>query len=850
MKFTKKYIGISFTVNHFYLILQIIIELAPMTMRKLVILLISIISILLVIYLVGFKSKSGSLFEASWLNNDSTFVKQLCDSAKSIEQSNPDSAILLYTKAIKKLESIPSDDMILHSLASVYIDLSTVYIPQGKYDKAKELRLKALKIVGNADLDIKAQVLMQDGVACYHQSQFDEALKLYKQAQLIEKGAKNSRLEIKLLSNIAIINYQQGNIETAVSDFNKALQLAKNSKDSGLISDAYINLGVVYMDQMDYVRARECYVRLIEYYRKNNQEQDLVLCYRNLGNVYYMLEKYNDAIDWYQKSLELALKLDNKKGIAKGYHNIGEVYMLIGDYVQASNAFIRSLKIKEAIGDKASMAKGYRSLGDVYFIQKNYDKSLFYQQKARRINMDLKLIKEQAKDYANISTIYAEQKQLKKAITYCGKAIELAQQSGDTFGVAEDIRTLGGFYYLQKNYTQAEYYYQKAVAQKMTLVDKEGLTSVYSQLAELYISKSTTGADKNHNLQIALNYGLKAWKIAEEQKIPRLISDVSNDLSVIYKKLNDYSKAYHFLEINRKTNDSIFNKSKTEALAFAEARWNSEKKQQQIASLEKINKAISAQKLAEARRHKFVVIALIFIFVLIIIIGGLYWLYRYKQREITHQKQLSRISILRLKNIRNRISPHFIFNVLNREISSEADQQKYQEMINLVTFLRRSLEITEKTSVSLDEELDFVRNYLQMEQRSLDDDFHVEWDIDESVDSRLLKIPAMIMQIPVENAMKHALRTKEGEKQLNISILKQNLNVQITIQDNGAGYHPENVVTTRGTGTGLKVLYQTIDVLNSKNEEKISLNIEDVRDASTSGTRVRITVPEEYNYEI
>jgi len=821
-----------------------------MKMRKIVILFLSIFSILVIAYWAGFKRDSVSLFEASWLRNDTAYVKQLCDSAKSIEQSNPDSAILLYNRAIKKLESAPSDNKIRHLLATIYINLSSVYLPQSKYIKAKELCNKALMISGRSDLDIKAKALMQNGLIFYHQSEFEEALKLYKQAQTIEEKVNNTGLRIKLLSNVAIINYQQGDKKKAIADFNIALQLAKKQKNSELISDAYFNLGVVYMDQMNYRLARECYITVIDYYRKNNQQQDLVLCYRNLGNVYYMLEKYDDAIDWYQKSLELALKLDNKKGIAKGYHNIGEIYMLIGDYVHASNAFIRSWKIKEAIGDKASVAKGYRSMGNLYFIQKDYDKSLFYQQKALQINTDLKLVKEQAKDYANISASYGEQKQLTKAIAYCCKAIKLAQQSDDTYGVAEDTRTLGGLYFLQKDYTRAEYYYQKAVTQKMRLTDMEGLTSVYSQLAELYLSKSATGVEKKQDLQIALNYGLKAWEIAEEQKIPRLISVVSNNLSAIYKKLHDYPKAYHFLEVNRKMNDSIFNKSKTEALAFAEARWNSEKKQQQIASLEKLNKAISAQNLAETKRHKFVVIALIFIFILILIIGELYWLYMFKQREITQQKQLSRISMLRLQNIRNRIFPHFIFNVLNREVSTETDKHKYQEMKSLVTFLRRSLEITEKTSVSLDEELDFVKNYLRMEQRSLDDDFRVEWNIDESVDSRLLMIPAMIMQIPIENALKHALRTKEGEKRLYITILRQNVNVQITIQDNGAGYHPEKQHYAGGTGTGLKVLYQTIDVLNLKNNEKICLNIEDVKDTILTGTRVKITVPNEYNYEI
>jgi len=816
-------------------------------MKKIVITLLSVVLIGFLVYSITFYHHTSS---ASNLHNDTISAKLNSDSAKAYVQNKPDLAILWYTKAIKKLESISLDDKIRHLLANTYVELSCVYIPQGKYDKANELRLKALKVAGKADMDIKAQVLMQEGVSCYHQSRFEEALKLYEQAQEVERKVNNPPVQIKILSNIAIINYQQGNTKVAVDYFNKALEFAKKSGNQGLISDAYINLGVVYMDQRDYNRARQCYLTVIDYYKKNNQQQDLMLCYQNLGSVYYMLEKYDDAIDWYQKSVELAKKLDNKIGVAKAYHNIGEVYMLIGDYVQASNAFISSLKIKEAIGEKASAAYGYRSLGELYFTQKNYSKSSFYYEKALYIDNALHLVKEQAKDYVNVSIVYGEQKQLDKAITYCSKAVKLAQQIDDKFEVSEDIRTLGEFYFKQKNYIRAESYYLQALVQKKTLNDQESLSTVYSQLAELYTSKPATGVEKKHNLKIALDYGLAAWKIAEEQKIPHSISEGSNDLSEIYKNLNNYPKAYQFLEINKKTNDSIFNTSKTEALTFAEARWNNEKKQQQIASLVKLNAAISAQKLAEAKRHRFVVIALIFIFVLIIIIGGLYWLYRYKQREIIQQKQLSRISMLRLQNIRNRISPHFIFNVLNREISSEVDKDKYQEMIGLVTFLRRSLEITEKTFVSLEEELDFVKNYLQMEKRSLNDDFRVQWSVDESIDSRLLKVPAMIMQIPIENAMKHALRAKEGEKLLSISISKHAVGAQITIQDNGAGYHPEKQLETKGTGTGLKVLYQTIDVLNSKNSEKICLNIEDVKNTSMSGTRVKITVPEEYNFEI
>jgi len=816
-------------------------------MKKTLLLFISGLFIAVFIYWFAIFHHSST---TALLQNDTILAKQTIDSATSLLQQKPEAAVLMYQKAITRLEAVPSDSKIRHLLASAYIDLSNAYLPQANYDIAKEFRLKASKIAGKGDLEIQARVLTQEGLTCYHQSQYGEALKLYDQALALTKRTGDRKLQTKLISNKAIIYYSQGQIKVAIEGFNNSLQFAKELKDPSLTSDAYINLGIVYMDRMDYRLAKECYASAIDFYKKNRQNDDLMKCYRNLGNVYYMMEKYPEAIDWYQKSLELAKELDNKMGIAKGYHNIGEVYMLIGDYVQANEVFIRALKIKESIGDKASMAKGYRSLGDLYFIQKNFTKSLWYHQKALQIDIPLNLPKEQAKDYANISTVYAEKKEVTKAIDYCKNAIVLAHKSGDTYGVAEDTRTLGGFYYLQKNYTLAEFYYQKAIEQKKTLFDQEGMASVYCQLAELYTTMPASAVEKNHNLHKALIYALKAYELAESVKIPRLISEASNDLAEIYKQLNNYPKAFHFLEINKKTNDSIFNKSKTEALTFAEARWNNEKKQQQISDLKKINQAIKAQKVEEAKQHKTILISLILIFVLIAFAAGMYWLYSNKKREIRQQQQLSRISLLRLQNIRNRISPHFIFNILNREISSEEDKNKHQEMMGLVKFLRRSLEITEQTSVSLAEELDFVKNYLQMEQSGLGNDFETHWEIDKRIPMEQFRIPAMMVQIPVENALKHALRIKEGEKRLLIALTLVELGVLITIQDNGGGYFPDKTNETKGTGTGLKVLYQTIQLLNTKNNHKIDFDITNLQGEAVSGTRVVISVPGEYDFEL
>ena len=98
-------------------------------------------------------------------------------------------------------------------------------------------------------------------------------------------------------------------------------------------------------------------------------------------------------------------------------------------------------------------------------------------------------------------------------------------------------------------------------------------------------------------------------------------------------------------------------------------------------------------------------------------------------------------------------------------------------------------------------------------------------------------------------ALKHALKGKEGEKRLSISLTQLEWGVLIIIRDNGSGYFPDKASATKGTGVGLNVLYQTIQLLNAKNNKKIKFDILNRNGESTTGTKVEISVPVEYNYE-
>lgn len=85
-------------------------------------------------------------------------------------------------------------------------------------------------------------------------------------------------------------------------------------------------------------------------------------------------------------------------------------------------------------------------------------------------------------------------------------------------------------------------------------------------------------------------------------------------------------------------------------------------------------------------------------------------------------------------------------------------------------------------------------------------------------------------------------------KKLTISINKSHSGIIVCIQDNGLGYKPELNTKTRGTGTGLHVIFQTIHLLNQKNRNKINFDIKNLE--QESGTIVIIEIPKDYTYSL
>jgi len=211
-----------------------------------------------------------------------------------------------------------------------------------------------------------------------------------------------------------------------------------------------------------------------------------------------------------------------------------------------------------------------------------------------------------------------------------------------------------------------------------------------------------------------------------------------------------------------------------------------------------------------------------------------------RRRQALIRKQLHS----ELKAIRSQLNPHFLFNSLNSIQNFINKSDKETANIHLSKFsmlMRKVIEMSEKESTSLQEELDFNKTFIELEQ--LRYGFKCSFDIDEDVDLHNTEIPSMIIQPFIENAIVHCMSElgKKGEMEIKINEAGPK-EVRVEIRDNGKGFE-----LGAEKGFGLKSSRERIDLLNSQGKAKIKLQIESGRTGQAQrGSVVRLIIPKKY----
>lgn len=616
----------------------------------------------------------------------------------------------------------------------------------------------------------------------------------------------------------------------------KAFQKMEEAKDS-LVKYNYLAMTLktyLITSQLDSAQIVIQQIHdFIERQHSSSQMADLESeCFNMKGNIFARVGNMDSAEICFRKAYELRMRGTRIEVVPDILMNLADANNRLGKLDIGAAWYRRALLMCDSL-HIASTKKPpiYYGLAQVYVTMRDFEQCDYYYNLAGE-SYDSMLPYEKYIYLNNRGTSYYYREDYQTAIKYFQKVIDLVEGYADMSFELNLGRLNLGDCYLQLNMVDLAVKY---INECQLFFEEMGVSTALYYIDTQKIELALLQKDFQ-----------EARRLLSESVVPPgidpdMVHIRNKYLQQFYEETGNYKRAYHYLQRNNQLDDSIRNERVRMRTADLTLRY------QQDSTLIAHRVLLQEQKnkVLVLRQTQFVVFA---VAVVSILTAVFLYLYSKKKRALLLARNHRTVSTLRLENIRNRLSPHFIFNMLNREMAERNVEEK-QELSSLVKLMRRNLELAEQLCVTLAEELDFVKTYINLERRSLGPDFHSELKIEKDVQPEQIRILSMMIQIPVENAVKHALREKEGERNLWVSVCRRGNGICIKITDNGGGYRPDS--RNRGTGTGMKVIMQTIRILNNKNKEAIDVLVHNVSlQSGEMGCEVTFWLPDNYDYRI
>lgn len=551
----------------------------------------------------------------------------------------------------------------------------------------------------------------------------------------------------------------------------------------------------------------------------------------------------------------------------------GNLYARMAVFDSARMAFDEAYRFCERIDDKHKSLNVTLNLADAYGGEGKYDRSSFWYRKALALADSLQMPDEERFPiYYGLAQVNMNLRDFARCDYYYG----LAGKYFDRMQPYEKhiyLNNRGNSYYYRQDYPSALAYFRRLLdftnrypemkfERNMTMInlgevfllmdETDSATYYLTQCYDYFKEMENTSALYYIDTQLIelalkrddLPLARKRLKEAVKPDVidPNMLHIRNRYLQHYFEESGNFRQAYYYLKENNRIDDSTRNERIRMRVADIALRY------QRDSTLMKKEMSLQQKENEVLRLNQWLYGSLLVV-VLATMAGLVVFLYRKRKRAEVERNLHAAITSLRLANIRNRISPHFIFNVLNREVRANRDSEADSNLNELIKLIRRNLELADSLSVTLHDELDFVQTYLDLEGKTLQPDFVYTLKMDLEINPYAIRVPAMLLQIPVENAIKHGLRGKEGRKYLDIRIHRHADEIELFIRDNGGGYRLGS--GSSGTGTGMKVIIRTLQLLNAYNNRPIVMRIDNVEmEAHETGCEVYFRLPLDYSYEL
>ena len=411
---------------------------------------------------------------------------------------------------------------------------------QGKYQKSKDLYLKALSIfIEFGSIYGESACYVNLGSLFQSLGEYVKAEEYLQKALQISREIGDKSGESSSYGNLGNVFRSLGEYVKAEEYLHKALQIETEIGDKHGESSCYVNLGNVFQSLGEYVKAEEYLHKALQIKTEIGDKHGESSCYVNLGNVFQSLGEYVKAEEYLHKGLQIKTEIGDKHGESSCYVNLGNVFQSLGEYVKAEEYLHKGLQIKTEIGDKHGESSCYVSLGNVFQSLGEYVKAEEYLHKALQITREIGDKHGESSCYVNLGNVFKSLGEYVKAEEYLHKALQITREIGDKDGEAACYVSLGIVFESLGEYVKAEEYLQRALQITREIGDKHGESACYVSLGNVFQSLG--------EYVKAEEYLQRALQIKQEIGDKKGESSCYVNLGDVFQSLGEYVKAEEYL---------------------------------------------------------------------------------------------------------------------------------------------------------------------------------------------------------------------------------------------------------------------------------------------------------------
>ncbi len=615
----------------------------------------------------------------------------------------------------------------------------------------------------------------------------------------------------------------------------KALTIAGELNYKKGIADAERYIGQMYLYSGKYPQSALHFYNALDLYEQAEDYYSLAKLYYDLGKVHFYAGNYLKAEEYADKSLDLFLqkkKDDSTLGtlwdIATLKSGFGLLYRTTNRSEKAKEIYRWYIRIMDEEDFEITnrfvhtmlLARCFDETGEPDSALWYFNKTLEFPE----VNMSIKALKMESR--RSVGMIKYHQGKIGEAAAYFEQVVQWSGDKGFLWHSFQSNLMLGNIYLQDGKTSKAEAFYLKAMTNCREMIKNQ---SYY----------------RNDSLKYIVSIGGELYFPWPEYFIKTTIwqfqTAIMEKLFNFYRQKEDCQSSLDYQVQFAQAKDTLFILKRNRDLVELQTKYETSRKEQQIEQLAKENK-FKQLRLNQSRIYLAGMGVMIF---LLIIIGIL--LIR-QGRIKTQQKMI----ILEQKLLRSQMNPHFIFNSMasiQEFILAKDAKSAARYLSNFAKLIRNILDCSLEEMIPLAREIEALEYYLQLQKVRLEEKFDFIINKDDSVEWEEIRIPALLIQPFVENAIEHGIRHKTDKGMIIIGFQMSDKWLSVVIEDNGVGRNKawefEQNQRKDHSSISTYLIKERLKILNKKSHRKMTLAIIDLfgDNGTPIGTRVVIRIP-------